>query len=101
MTCRIPNNERSHLAAGTLSTNKYAALCVLGGEVAYFLCLLGGFLPMRNSEATKLHQMLFETLPGFTWISAGSVLLGAAYIFVLAWLFGWYIAWMHNTSLKD
>ena len=97
----VPNNERSQATIGKLSTKKYAALCVLGGEVAYFLCLLGGFIPMRNAEATKLHQMLFETLPGFAWFSVGSVLIGSAYVFVFAWIAGWYIAWMHNASLKN
>jgi hypothetical protein len=27
------------------------------------------------------------------------MLLGAGYVFVLAWIFGGYMVWMHNTSL--
>jgi hypothetical protein len=82
-----------------LSLNRYAWKCVLGAEVAYVLCVLGGFLPMRTAAAIELHHRLFETLPGFTWISFGSFLLGAFYMFILAWIFGAYIVWMFNTSL--
>ena len=65
----------------------------------YALCILGGFLPLRSVRGTQLHHTLLETLPGFTWINFSSVLLGAVYVFVFAWLFGWYIVWMHNSSL--
>ena len=84
-----------------LSLKRYGWLCVLGAEVAYFICLLGGLLPLRSARGIELHHALFETLPGFTWISFGSVLLGAAYMFVFAWIFGWYYVWMHNTSLRE
>jgi len=84
-----------------LSLKRYRWLCVLGGEVLYALCILGGFLPLRNTRGTELHHALLETLPGFTWINIGSVLLGAVYVFVFAWLFGWYIVWMHNSSLVN
>jgi len=82
-----------------LSLKRYAWLCVLGGEVAYFICLFGGYLPMRTERATEIHKALFETLPGFVWGNPLSVALGAVYVFVAAWAFGAYIAWMHNTSL--
>jgi hypothetical protein len=82
-----------------LSLKRYAWLCVLGGEVAYFICLLGGYLPMRTERATEIHKALFGTLPGFTWGNPLSIILGAVYVFMLAWIFGAYIAWMHNTSL--
>ena len=84
-----------------LSLKRYRWLCVLGGEVLYALCILGGFLPLRSVRGTQLHHTLLETLPGFTWINIGSVLLGAVYVFVFAWLFGWYIVWMHNSSLVN
>ena len=84
-----------------LSLKRYRWLCVLGGEVLYALCILGGFLPLRSVRGTELHHALLETLPGFTWINIGSVLLGAVYVFVFAWLFGWYIVWMHNSSLVN
>ena len=82
-----------------LSLRRYGWLCVLGGEVAYIVCLLGGYLPLRSARATELHHTLFETLPGFVWGQASSMLLGAVYVFVFAWIFGGYMVWMHNTSL--
>ena len=82
-----------------LSLRRYGWLCVLGGEVAYIVCLLGGYLPLRSPRGTELHHALFETLPGFVWGQPSSMLLGAAYVFVFAWIFGGYMVWMHNTSL--
>ena len=82
-----------------LSLKRYGSLCVLGAEIVYLVCLAGGYLPMRTSKAMELHRTLFETFPGFVWGSFGSVLLGAVYVFVLAWIFAWYYVWMHNTSL--
>lgn len=77
----------------------YVWKCVLGSEVAYVLCLIGGFVPLRSTRATELHHNLFETLPGFTWINFESVLLGAVYMFIFALVFGSYYVWMHNSSL--
>lgn len=75
--------------------------CVLGAEVVYVLCLLGGLLSWRSSEAIELHHRLFETLPGFTWLTFGSFVWGAILIAVLAWLFGAYMVWMHNSSMVN
>ena len=83
-----------------LSLKKYSWKCVLGAEVVYVICLLGGFLPLRSARGIELHHAIFETLPGFTWISTGSVILGAIYVFVFAWIFAWYFVWMHNSSLE-
>jgi hypothetical protein len=83
-----------------LSLKSYGWKCVLGLEVAYGLCLIGGFLSLRTASGTQLHRVLFETLPGFTWISLGSVLLGAIYMFVFAWVFAWYFVWMFNSSVE-
>ncbi len=82
-----------------LSLKKYGWKCVLGSEIIYFVCLLGGLLSLRSVEAVKLHHTFFETLPGFTWITTGSVILGAVYFFVFAWIFASYFVWMHNSSL--
>ncbi len=84
-----------------LSLKSYGWKCVLGAEVAYILCVLGGFIPIRNLQATELHHRLFETLPGFTWISFGSFMLGAVYMFAFAWIFAAYFVWMHNSSLVN
>jgi len=82
-----------------LSLKLYGWRCVLGSEVAYFVCLAGGLLPLRSTRAIVLHHTLFETLPGFTWINISSVILGAVYFFIFAWIFAAYIVWMHNESL--
>jgi len=82
-----------------LSLKSYVWKCVLGGEMAYFVCLFGGVLAFRSAEAIRLHHLLFETLPGFTWITAGSVILGAFYVLIFALIFGSYMVWMHNSSL--
>lgn len=82
-----------------LSLKRYGWLCVLGGEVAYLICLAGGYLPLRTARATELHHALFETMPGFVWGSVPSFFLGAGYVFVFAWIFAAYYVWMHNTSL--
>ena len=84
-----------------LSLKSYVLKCILGGEIVYALCLLGGFISWRAPEATELHHRLFETLPGFTWISFESALLGAFYVLVFSVIFGWYMVWMHNSSLLD
>ena len=82
-----------------LSLKRYRWLCVLGAGVAYFLCLLGDFLPIRTAAGIELHHRIFETLPGFVWLNTQSVILGAFYMFAFAWIFGSYFVWMHNTSL--
>jgi len=82
-----------------LSLKRYRWLCVLGAEVAYFLCLFGDFLPIHTAGGVELHHRIFETLPGFVWLNVQSVILGAVYMFVFAWIFGSYFVWMHNTSL--
>lgn len=84
-----------------LSLKRYGWLCVLGTEVVYFVCLLGGLLPWRTGKGIELHHTIFETLPGFAWIDVGSVILGAVYMFVFAWIFAWYMVWMHNVSLIE
>ena len=82
-----------------LSYKRYAWLCVLGAEVAYVVCLLGAYLPLRTERAELLHRTLLETLPGFAWGSPLGFLAGAFDIFVVAWVFGAYYVWMHNKSL--
>ena len=82
-----------------LRLTRYCWLCVLRAEITYIVCLLGGFLPIRTAAGIELHHRIFETLPGFVWINAQSVILGAVYVFAFAWIFGAYFVWMHNTSL--
>lgn len=49
-----------------LSLKLYGWKCVLGAEVAYAICLIGGLLPIRSVRGIELHHTLFETFPGFT-----------------------------------
>ena len=82
-----------------LSLKRYGWLCVLGGEVAYWACLAGGYLPWRTAQGIELHQALFETIPGFVWGNWLSYAWGAILVFAFSWIFAWYLVWMHNTSL--
>jgi len=61
--------------------------------------VLGGFLPLRSAQGIELHHRLFETLPGLTWISFGSFILGVVYMFIFSWIFASYFVWMHNSSI--
>jgi hypothetical protein len=81
-----------------LSKTKYAALCVLGTEIFYLLCI--GYGLVLSGKAMDLHHSLFELIPGFVWGNPLRMVWGAVYLGVLAWIGGWYIAWMHNTSLN-
>ena len=80
-----------------LSLKRYGWLCALGGEVFYVFCLTWGLF--LTGRAAEFHHSLFELLPGFVWGNVGSVILGAGYILVFAWIGAWYIVWMHNFSL--
>lgn len=80
-----------------LSKIKYAGLCVLGMEIFYVLCVSYGILLSGKTE--ELHHALFELIPGFVWGNPLTMVWGALYMGVLAWIAGWYIAWMHNASL--
>lgn len=83
---------------GKLSLGKYAGLCVLGGEIAYTVCMAyGSFL---SSNAKALHLSLFQLLPGFSGMNFGSWIAGAITIAIWSGLGGLFIAWMHNISLK-
>jgi hypothetical protein len=84
-----------------LSLRRYGWLCVLGGEVSYFICVAGGYLPLRSSKGMELHKTLFETFPGVVWGTVSGVVLGGVYVFALSWIFAWYFVWMHNTSLTS
>ena len=76
---------------------KYAGLCVLGMEMFYILCIGYGFV--LTGKSMELHHSLFELIPGVVWGNPVSMVWGALYLAILAWISGWYIAWMHNASL--
>jgi len=80
-----------------LFKTKYASLCVLGMEIVYILCT--GYGLLLSGKAMELHHSLFELIPGVVWRDPVSMVWGALYLGILAWIGGWYIAWMHNASL--
>lgn len=82
-----------------LSFKSYTLKCVLGMEIAYILCLIGAYLPFYTQRGFELNHALFETIPGFTWGNFGSVIWGAILLGIMAWVFGAYLVWMHNSSL--
>lgn len=82
-----------------LSYKSYVTKCVLGAEVVYIFCLAGGFLPLRSIRGIELHHSLFETIPGFTWLTVPSVIWGGVVLAVSSVIFGLYMVWMHNSSL--
>lgn len=95
---------------GKLSFKSYASKCVLGAEIVYTACIVYGFtLGVRVTDSVAgsadringaaLHHELFNLLPGFTWFSFGSFVIGALDIAIFAVIFGWYMVWVHNTSL--
>jgi hypothetical protein len=81
-----------------LSKTKYATLCVVGTEIFYVLCI--GYGLMLSGKAMEVHHSLFELIPGFAWGNVLGMLWGGLYLGVLTWIGGWYIAWMHNASLR-
>jgi hypothetical protein len=81
-----------------LSKTKYAGLCVLGTVIFYVLCI--GYGSLLSGKAQELHHALFELIPGMVWGNPASMVWGAFYLAIMAWVSGWYIAWMHNTSLN-
>jgi hypothetical protein len=72
-----------------LSKTKYAALCVLGMEVFYVLCI--GYGLVLSGKTTELHRNLFELIPGMVWGNPASMVWGAFYLAIMAWVSGWYI----------
>jgi len=87
---------------GKLSLFSYVWKCIAGSEILYFLCVFGAFVFERSTpEGTELHRRLFETMPGFVWLTPGSVLLGGMYMLVFSLIIGVYMVWMHNSSIKE
>lgn len=84
-----------------LSYKKYITKCVAGAEVVYALCLVGGLIPFRTALGIELHHALFETIPGFTWLTWQSVVWGGVLMGALSVLFGAYMVWMHNSSIEN
>ena len=65
------------------------------------MCVAGGLIPFRSMRGIELHHALFETIPGFTWLTWSSTIWGAILVGVFAMIFGMYMVWMHNSSLEN
>jgi len=85
---------------GKIEYFSYVWKCVLGGEIVYAVCLGGAFVLDRTQRGTEMHHTMFETMPGFVWLDAPSVMLGAMYILAFSIIFGIYMVWMHNSSIS-
>lgn len=91
------SNSYNGLTMQKLSLGKYAGLCVLGGEIAYTVCMAyGSFL---SGSAAVLHLSLFQLFPGYTGMNVESWFAGAITVAVWSGVAGLYVAWMHNISL--
>lgn len=83
---------------GKLLILKYAALCVLGGEIAFTVCMVyGRFL---TGKAAEMHTAIFQMLPGYSGMNFFSWLAGAGVVAVWSGAMGAYVAWMHNVSIS-
>jgi len=83
---------------GKLSIGTYAGLCVLGGEIAYTVCMFYGLF--LTGSAAALHLSLFQLLPGYTGMNLTSWIFGAISVALWSGIAGAYISWMHNISLQ-
>jgi len=73
---------------GRLSLFSYVWKCVAGSEILYSLCVFAAFVLDRSTaEGTELHKRLFETMPGFVWLTPASIIIGAAYTAVFSIIF--------------
>ena len=52
--------------------------------ITYVVCVIYGLLGFQQG----MHQLLFQIIPGFTWITWPSFFIGLFWTFV----WGWYIA---------
>ena len=61
--------------------------------ISFVLCVLWGIL---LPEPVHMHQFLELVLPGFTWISVGSAVLGLVESFLFGVYFGLVYVPIHN-----
>ena len=81
-----------------LSYFRYIWKCILGAEVMFVGCIFYGLT--LSGERAEHHQRLLEQLPFFQWGQPFPTLMTAISLSVYAATFGWYMVWMHNSSLK-
>jgi hypothetical protein len=69
----------------------------LFGAVTFLACVVYGLLVPPAFHAS---QLLERILPGFHWLTVGSVLLGAGETFVYGAYAGFVFSLIHNTVLR-
>ncbi|HET8576883.1 MAG TPA: DUF5676 family membrane protein [Methylomirabilota bacterium] len=69
----------------------------LFGAVTYVLCILYGLIAPKGLHATQLLEWM---LPGFTWLTVGSFLLGVAETFLYGAYLGLSFTLIYNVVLK-
>ena len=70
----------------------------LFGVVTFLACVIYGLLVPREFHATR--GSLEQVLPGFRWLTLGSVLLGTGETFVHGAYAGLVFTLIHNTVLR-
>jgi hypothetical protein len=75
-------------APGGITVPHYAWHCLLVGEGAYFLCILGGYLTLVVGQRVGLYDALLEPTPEFFWHGRLNLMVGAAFISAVGWVFG-------------
>lgn len=81
-----------------LSIKRYSLFCILGGEIAYTLCMVYGFF--LTGKAAELHSLIFQLLPGLSGLDFSSRFFGAITVAIWSGAGGAYVSWMHNYSSK-
>ncbi|OGH67948.1 MAG: hypothetical protein A3C15_00245 [Candidatus Magasanikbacteria bacterium RIFCSPHIGHO2_02_FULL_50_9b] len=81
-----------------LSYVPYSLKCILGAEIMYVGCIFYG--TTLNKPNSELHHALLGLLPGFTWGSLSSAIVSGVVIAAYAFIFGLFMVWMHNSSMK-
>ena len=77
-----------------LSIKNVSLALGITAAIAFVICVLWGLL---LPEPLHMHQFLQLVLPGFTWISVGSVILGLVESFLFGVFFGVIYVPVYNT----
>ena len=78
--------------------SRYIWKCILGTELIYIACLFYGLT--LSAEKITLHHDLLELLPFFVWGNTVRMAMTGFCLAVYAAFIGWYMVWMHNSSMK-
>ena len=88
---RLTDDQRRRLAAKGRRLGRR-----LFGAVTFVACVVYGLMVPRVFHAS---QLLEQILPGFRWLTLGSVLLGVGETFVYGAYAGFVFTLIHNTVL--